>query len=140
MDAKLKHLEFIQNVISRLSSKSFLSRGWGVTLVAAAFSIDSFDGGNVLTLLPYLLIITFWVLDSHYLYLETCFRSLYKNVAARREGDIDFSMDIDKHWPDFVCVLLRSHFWFFYVPALIGVTFLIFWGGDQACEFTGGAL
>ncbi len=35
MDAKLKHLEFIQGVINRLASASFKMKGWSVVLVSA---------------------------------------------------------------------------------------------------------
>ena len=31
-EEKLKHLEFIQSVISRMSANSFFLKGWGVTL------------------------------------------------------------------------------------------------------------
>jgi hypothetical protein len=34
MDAKLKHLEFIQAVISRMSTSSFIFKGWAITIAA----------------------------------------------------------------------------------------------------------
>ena len=34
MQQKLKHLEFIQGVINRLATNSFLMKGWSVVLVA----------------------------------------------------------------------------------------------------------
>lgn len=33
MEEKMRHLEMIQNVISRMASNSFLLKGWTVTLV-----------------------------------------------------------------------------------------------------------
>ena len=30
---KLKHLEFIQNIITRMNSNSFVIKGWSITLV-----------------------------------------------------------------------------------------------------------
>ena len=35
MKAKLKHLEFIQGVINRLSTDSFRMKGWAVVLISA---------------------------------------------------------------------------------------------------------
>ena len=38
MQAKLKHLEFIQGVINRLTGDSFRIQGWAVVLVSALSS------------------------------------------------------------------------------------------------------
>ena len=35
IEAKLKHLEFIQRVIDRLATDSFRMKGWAVVLVSA---------------------------------------------------------------------------------------------------------
>ena len=43
MEQKLKHLEFIQNVINRMNSNSFLIKGWAVTLIAAIFALAAKD-------------------------------------------------------------------------------------------------
>ena len=40
-DKKLKHLEFVQNVITRMNTNSFLIKGWSVTLVAAIFALSA---------------------------------------------------------------------------------------------------
>ena len=37
MENKQKHLELIQGVINRLSSNSFLLKGWSVVLISALF-------------------------------------------------------------------------------------------------------
>ena len=34
MEAKLKHLEFIQTVITRMATNSFLFEGWAITIAA----------------------------------------------------------------------------------------------------------
>ena len=96
IDAKLKHLEFIEAIISRMATNSFLFKGWAITIAAAlaAFAaVDSKDG-----LLAIALVSTqmFWALDGYYLWLERCFVSLYTEVAAKAPGDIDFRMSIDK--------------------------------------------
>jgi len=39
MEAKIKHLELIQTVISRMARNSFILKGWGVTLISAIFAL-----------------------------------------------------------------------------------------------------
>ena len=38
---KLKHLEFIQGIITRMANNSFMLKGWAVTLVAGIFALSS---------------------------------------------------------------------------------------------------
>ena len=52
MDSKLKHLEFIQGVINRLSTNSFLLKGWSVVLVSALFALSANDA-NVTFIIVY---------------------------------------------------------------------------------------
>jgi hypothetical protein len=43
MEEKLKHLEFVQAVISRLATNSFLFKGWAITLAAG---LSAFGAAN----------------------------------------------------------------------------------------------
>jgi len=43
VENKPKHLEFIQGVINRLSTNSFLLKGWSVVLVSALFALSAPD-------------------------------------------------------------------------------------------------
>lgn len=43
MDARLKHLEFIQKAVQRMASNSFTLKGWSVVLVSALFALDAAD-------------------------------------------------------------------------------------------------
>ena len=43
MENKRKHLEFIQSVIARMNSNSFLIKGWSITLVSALFALAAKD-------------------------------------------------------------------------------------------------
>lgn len=93
MDAKLKHLEFIQGVINRMAGNSFLLKGWSVTLAAALFALSAKDANPKLIAIAYYPILVFWVLDGYFLSQERLFRSLYNKVRNTRETEIDFSMD-----------------------------------------------
>lgn len=90
---KLKHLEFIQGVITRMASNSFFIKGWSVTLVSAIFALAAKDSNQSFVLVAYLPIIMFWILDGYFLSKEKQFRALYDVVAQTAESDIDFSMN-----------------------------------------------
>lgn len=90
-NAKLKHLEFIQNVITRMGHNSFLIKGWCVTILSALVVVTVKEKCYVLFLISILPIICFWFLDSYYLQQERRFRVLYDEAC---EEDFQlFSMD-----------------------------------------------
>lgn len=94
-DDQRKHLEFIQAVISRLSTDSFLVKGWALTVASAinAFAA-SHSSGRVAAvgLLPGLV---FWGLDAYYLWHERLFRRLY--VAAATGQVSVYAMDVEPY-------------------------------------------
>ncbi len=128
MYSKLQHLAFIQSVIARLSSNSFLLKGWIATLVSAIFALGVKDANKQFILLAYFPIITFWLLNGYFLSQERRFRALYDQVRALPPDKIDFSMDTEQFNVDsnrmerafFSKVLV-----IFYVPLAVAV--LIVW-------------
>src|ERR1700692_1358985 len=96
MNQKLKHLEFIQAVIARMATNSFLFKGWAITIAAALSAFAAVDQKKPLLAIALISTVMFWGLDGYYLWLERCFRILYSKVAATSEADIDFVMEIDK--------------------------------------------
>ena len=93
MDNKRAHLEMIQGVINRLSSNSFLLKGWSVVLVSALFALAA-EGSNVsFVLIAYFPAVIFWGLDGYFLHQERLFRALYDHVRILAEEKIDFSMN-----------------------------------------------
>lgn len=114
MDKKLKHLEMIQAVISRMARNSFLLKGWSVTLVAAIFAFAAKDSNALFLFVAYLPGICFWVLDGYFLRQERLFRKLYDSVRVKIDSEVDFSMDTSlfsetvESWPEaMVSVTLR---------------------------------
>lgn len=93
MDAKIAHLEFIQAVVTRMASNSFLLKGWSVTLVAALFALAADKSQILFVYLAYFPAIAFWVLDGYFLHQERLFRKLYDHVRALDPVSIDFSME-----------------------------------------------
>lgn len=94
MENKLKHLDFIQGVINRLSTNSFLLKGWSVVLVSSLFALSAGSSDIKFTLLAYIPALAFWALDGYFLSLERAYRSLYDKVRELDPKEIDFSMDI----------------------------------------------
>lgn len=96
MENKRKHLEFIQSVITRMNSNSFLIKGWTITLVSALFALAAKDANVNYVLISYIVIPVFWILDGFYIAVERRYRDLYAKVAAKVEDKIDFKMDASK--------------------------------------------
>lgn len=96
MEKKLKHLEFIQNVISRMNTNSFFIKGWTITLISALFALASKDANINYVLISYLIIPIFWILDGFFISIERQYRALYKKVTLQSEDIIDFSMEISQ--------------------------------------------
>lgn len=146
----IKHLEFIQGIINRHNSNSFMLKGWAVTISAALYTVaGSLQIGFIvwISILPILL---FWGLDAYYLSNERCFVDLYNaiikgsfkipkieafkdqfvpNETNYETGSIsEFSMNfkIFKKWKDnnwYSSIKSTSILWF-YVPLIIA-TFII---------------
>ncbi|MCD9515525.1 hypothetical protein [Photobacterium carnosum] len=93
MESKLKHLEFIQNVITRMNSNSFLIKGWAITLISALFALAAKDSNIQYVLITYIVIPVFWFMDGFFLSQERQYRDLYNHVRLKDDQDIDFSMN-----------------------------------------------
>ena len=93
MDRKLKHLEFIQATVNRLSTNSFLLKGWSVVLVSALFVLSGKESNQKFAWLALIPAVVFWGLDGYFLWEERLYRQLYDQVRRRGPSKIDFSMD-----------------------------------------------
>jgi hypothetical protein len=96
MEKKLKHLEFVQAVIARLSNHSFLFKGWSITVAGALFAFAVVNDRKALVAIALVTSLLFWGLDGYYLWLERGYIELHERVAKSDEADINFSMRIDK--------------------------------------------
>lgn len=93
MDNKRTHLELIQGIINRLSTNSFLLKGWSVVLVSALFALSVPDSRPAFVYLAYIPAFVFWGLDGYFIWQERLYRALYDHVRTLDETAIDFSMD-----------------------------------------------
>jgi len=94
-EKKLKHLELIQGVISRMAGNLFYLRGWVVTLIAGILVLlTKVSDGKLPIIFLTVLILIFWIYDGYFFGLERMYRDLYNKVRKMKEEDIDFSMDV----------------------------------------------
>ena len=93
MEARFKHLEFIQGVINRLATDWFRMKGWAVVLVSVLLILLAWVGRFEFAYIGFVPVLVFWGLDGYFLWQERLFRDLYDHVRALDEADIDFSMD-----------------------------------------------
>ena len=97
MEDKRKHLEFIENIISRMNANSFMIKGWVITLISALFALAARDANMKYVLVAYIPLPMFWILDGFYLSKERQYRDLYQYVSNIDESSIDFSMSTVKY-------------------------------------------
>lgn len=91
-EGKLKHLEFIQAVISRLSNCSFILKGWAVTASTVGIGFVAENGETEMLSAVCIAIAVLWILDGYYLSNERLFRRHYQTIASQSETD--FNMDV----------------------------------------------
>lgn len=90
-EPRIRYIEAIQQVITRMANNSFLIKGWTITLVAAIFAVaaqSDFWGIVWIALLP---TFAFWFLDTYYLRQERLFRLLHSAAISQSPPPL-FSM------------------------------------------------
>lgn len=88
-DAELKHLEFVQNVITRMNTNSFQIKGWAVTLVSACLALSVSTKNHIFVFVGVFPTAIFWFLDAFYLMQERRFVGLYNELAGVKEKPED---------------------------------------------------
>jgi len=129
-EKKMKAIDLIQSIISRMASNSFMLKGWAVSLVVASFALAAGNTNKVLFIISYAPIIFFWVLDAYYLRKERQFRQLYEWTRKQPESSIELDLNCTR--PELqnndttykAAALSPTELWF-YLPLAIFVTIII---------------
>ena len=126
---KRLHLQMIENIISRMSSNSFLIKGWSVTVIGGLMTlyftkIRHHWSYNLLWIALGICFI-FWVCDAYYLDLERRYRNLYDIVRHKDETDIDFDMRPPASHENLVCCMFRPVFCCSYFLIFIALLFIM---------------
>lgn len=91
---RLKHLEMLQQVITRMANNSFLIKGWSITLVSALLAFAAKDEIHIMAWIALLPCVAFWILDAYFLRQERLFRKLYDHCRLHQPSTpSDFSMN-----------------------------------------------
>jgi hypothetical protein len=125
MDAKLKHLEFIQAAIGRMATNSFLFKGWALTIAAGLGAFATTNTEATVLTIALVSTLMFWALDGYYLHLERSFVELHNKVAEKDASEVNFSMAIDKTHAaqKWLQACIRPHVWLFY-GAILAINML----------------
>ena len=79
---EIKHLEFIQGVITRMNNNSFQMKGWMVAIMTALLAVYASTEIDRFVLVAIVPTVIFWFLDTYYLWQERKFRGVYDDVAG----------------------------------------------------------
>jgi len=82
----MKEIDIIQSIINRMSSNSFLIKGWTITLVVGTLLLERsmLDGSKLQIFIAFIPLLVFWFLDAYFLWQERMYRKLYDWVIANR--------------------------------------------------------
>ena len=124
IEIKIRYLEMIQGIITRMSTNSFALKGWAVTLVAGIFALASKESDKIYFLIAYVPLVIFWFLDSYYLQLERKYRKLYEESTQKQPNEIDFQLkvpqsNIDDKTLYLQCFISRTECGFYFPSALL---------------------
>jgi UDP-N-acetylmuramyl pentapeptide phosphotransferase/UDP-N-acetylglucosamine-1-phosphate transferase len=81
-EAKRQHLEFIQNIISRMNSNCAQAKTVNVTIVSALLAIYASTNNIIFIFLGIAPTLLLGFIDSYYLLQERKFRGIYEDVAG----------------------------------------------------------
>jgi hypothetical protein len=94
-----KEIDLIQDCIKRMASNSFLLKGWAISLVAVVLALSDKNVNPIFLGLAVLVpLISFWYLDSFFLYTEKLYRKMYEWVIVERpQSNGEKMYDLNPH-------------------------------------------
>lgn len=104
-DKVLKHLEFIQNTINRMSTNSFIIKGWAITLIGVIISFTEIEGKYLFYNSTYnfpiemvillLVIVLFWSFNAYFLQQERRYISIYTKTIEQFNSNNSLILDMN---------------------------------------------
>ena len=132
-----KDLEFIQDIITRLSKNSFKIKGWSTTLIVAVLLFRTRDLHLLVAFIP---LFGFWILDAYYLKLERRYRSMYEDARTGNQNRDQFEMDSSAYSVDSIPKLMFSkslaffHGTIFILLLIYSVVVFLLWLSPKLCD------
>lgn len=104
-----QHLQFIQDIITRMNSNSFSIKEWMMAINSAMLAL--FAGGEetkpIFLLLAVFPTFLFWLFDTYYLKMERQYRSLYNKIKMSNSIVELYDLDASKESVCFFKILFR---------------------------------
>jgi hypothetical protein len=122
-DLRLKYLEMVQAIITRIANYNATLKNYCITLTTAICGFAITLNRPYVTVLALLPIIVFALLDAQYLRIERRFRALYDRVRQEDWNTIpNFEINLGAASPlGFFTVFFSWSIWSFYLPLAVGV-------------------
>lgn len=122
-NSKIKHLELVQSVITRMNTNSFQIKSMAITIVSALIAIYASEKNPDFILISIFPLLLFWFLDSYYLMQERRFRGLYNDILNKKNKKLKlFEMRPDLYKGgnySFWSVFFSKMIWTVYLITLI---------------------
>lgn len=134
-DEKIKYLEFIQNIVTRMNQNSFMIKGWTVAIVSALLALYVDKENELFILISIFPVLIFMFLDSYYLWQERKFRHLYNKVLEENESKQIKLFSMNTNVGNDCCKICYFKALFsvievwFYFPIMLGLVALYFLKG-----------
>lgn len=134
-DEKIKYLEFIQNIVTRMNQNSFMIKGWTVAIVSALLALYADKENELFILISIFPVLIFMFLDSYYLWQERKFRHLYNKVLEENESKQIKLFSMNTNVGNDCCKICYFKALFsvievwFYFPIMLGLVALYFLKG-----------
>lgn len=127
-EAKIKYLELIQNVISRMNANSFKIKGWMITVLSALLALYANGKNDLYIYLAIVPILLFWILDAYYLQQERKYRKLYEDIISEESNVQLFKMSTENYANiTFVKVLFsKTLLWLYGCVVLLYLLYFLF--------------
>lgn len=131
---RVKHLEMIQAIVTRMASNSFFVKGWTVTVVAALVAVSAKESEVRFAAVALLPAVSFWGLDAFYLRYERLFRRHFDEVRKAPLEKLEedpYSLSAERYMdrcPSWFFTLWEAHLFALHgalIAALIAVIVLI---------------
>jgi hypothetical protein len=114
---RLKYLDLIQAIISRLAGNQFTLRTWSVGLGSAIIGYAATKDAHVqAAYLGSASAVIFWILDAYYLGLERAYRHLYNQECVKADDTPTMSLKVNPSVTDYLTAWTRPAVWFVHLP------------------------
>jgi hypothetical protein len=127
-----KHLDFIQNTITRMNTNSFLIKGACITITSALLALSISIKKLPLILIIMIPLTCFSLLDAVYLQLERKYRSLYLHAIDKDPLIKDYDLDINKN---FIKTNPKNKYYRVYFSKTIGLFYMLLTIIAVLCSF-----